>query len=297
MLNKLQVSLQSAFDSRAVLELAGITPDAVPTFSAALYGPTCAYARTLPTHYSAAAPLASGPGESRTEILLPDPCYWTPALPFLYDLDVRWRDPAGKEHQDRRTIGLRRLTARKASLYWEGQRIVLRGARLKALKSEILPEARAAEVALIVPNPSDEHCNRADLHGIPLVADLRESDEEFENLLRLANHPSVALLLIDGGQIYPCDLPRLPPGTLLAAAIYPDDDPAFTAQTPPDWCNVIGVELQPGTRPPSWIADCGKPAIAMAAAGTYADFHAARVACDHLQAALAPEFDLAGYFT
>jgi hypothetical protein len=36
--------------------------------------------------------------------------------------------------------------------------------------------------------------------------------------------------------------------------------------------------------------------IAIREGGTYADLQTARLACDHLQAALAPEFDLAGYF-
>jgi hypothetical protein len=60
--------------------------------------------------------------------------------------------------------------------------------------------------------------------------------------------------------------------------------------------DVVAVELAAEERPPSWMASLGKPVIAIRRGGAYANLHEARAACDRLQAELAPEFDLAGYF-
>ena len=60
--------------------------------------------------------------------------------------------------------------------------------------------------------------------------------------------------------------------------------------------DVIAVELAEGDRPPAWIAKVSKPVIAIRRGRVYADFFEARAACDRLQAELAPDFNLAGYF-
>ena len=59
---------------------------------------------------------------------------------------------------------------------------------------------------------------------------------------------------------------------------------------------VIVAMLADGERPPAWMAACGRPIVAIRRGAAYADFEKARADCDRLQAALAPEFDLAGYF-
>lgn len=299
MKQEFRISQGAATESRAVLEITAFDWELVPSFSASLHGPACAYARTLPARYHAAAPLgttAHHPAAARIELVVPEPCYWTPALPFLYQLECRWRDGSGRECEEVRAVGLRRFIARRDSLYWNGERIVLRGAHVAAITAEMALEARSAEVALLVPGPSEEQCNLADLHGLPVIADVRESDPDVADLLRLASHPSVTMALIDGNQIEPDDLHQLPAGALFAVATYPADDSTLSSQTMPEWSSVIAVELEPGMRPPTWVASHGKPVIAIRPQGAYADLQAARTACDHLQAALAPEFDLAGYF-
>ena len=58
----------------------------------------------------------------------------------------------------------------------------------------------------------------------------------------------------------------------------------------------IVAKLDDGERPPRWMATCGRPVVAIRRGAAYAGFEEARIACDRLQAELAPEFDLAGYF-
>jgi hypothetical protein len=279
MRDEVNILLRSASDSRAVVEVKGISPGEIAKLSVTLRGPTCAYARTLPADYTAVTHAEN----AGVEILLPDPCYWTPGLPFLYELQM------GGEQ---RPIGLRRLTARRESLYWEGERIVLRGCRIGDVNRAIVPEVRMAEVALLISTPSDEQCDTADLHGLPLVADLRGSDVAVGDFARLAGRPSVAIMLLKGSQRLPSEWRQRPPGSLLAAAISPDDDRSALAP----WCDVVVAEVGPGQRPAAWLVNCGKPVMAIRCGETYADLAQARAACDRLQAELAPEFDLAGYF-
>jgi len=290
MSDEITLSLRDAVDSQAIVEFRGVVLETAAELSATLYGPTCAYARTLPTQFELTPPGAG----ARCEMLVLDPCYWTPALPFLYELALRWRDSEGKQHEERRSIGLRRLSPRGSSLYWEGKRIVLRGAHADSLRPEMVSDARAAEVTLIVPNPSGAQCELADLHGIPIVADLRELGPVFDEALRLARHPAVVMILFDGGQADAFDAVRMPQGSMIAVAAYADD--SRTASQAPLGSQVVAVELAADSRPPSWLRGSGKPAIAIRRGQTYADLQAARAACDRLQAELAPEFDLAGYF-
>jgi hypothetical protein len=232
----------------------------------------------------------------RTEVVIPEPCYWSPALPFLYELRCEWSDGANDARELRLAIGLRRLEPRKKSLYWDGKRIVLRGLRVATVASSAVEEARAAEVALLVPHPTTQTCELADEHGLPLIADLRGGELEPQAVRSLALHPSVTMMLIDGHQIRPCKPGHLPRGTLIAAAMNPVRDGHVSAQQPPEWADVLAVEVEPGGRPPAWIDHARRPVIAIRGNGPYADFQIARAACDRLQAVLAPDFDLAGYF-
>jgi hypothetical protein len=60
-------------------------------------------------------------------------------------------------------------------------------------------------------------------------------------------------------------------------------------------CDAYAIELQSGERPPTWAATCDKPVIVIRN-DLEAEIRTARMSCDKLQAELAPEFDLAGYF-
>src|SRR5687767_11537466 len=93
------IRLLDATESRAVVEVAAIDAEPVESLRASILGPKCAYARTLPSEYSNI--------EGQSEIVVQEPCYWTPELPFLYELTVKWRDRAGAEQCSCRNIGLR----------------------------------------------------------------------------------------------------------------------------------------------------------------------------------------------
>jgi hypothetical protein len=274
------VRLQHASDSQAEVEVLGPGTTPVLGLSGEVYGPKCEFARTLPTKYPVTG----------SKILIPEPCYWTPQLPFLYELELRWQDAEGGDHSFKRLVGLRRLSPRRNSLYWDSRRVVLRGMRVPMVTADLIAAARAADVTLLTP-PTDEQCALADRFGTPLIADLRDADSTADHLARLVEHPSVAMVLVNDRQLFPSEIEQLPLGGIYAVAV---DAPCATPLAP--WSNVIVVELQPGDRPHAALAHCAKPVIAIRRGESYADFAAARAACDRLQTELSPEFNLAGYF-
>ncbi|MCG8450684.1 MAG: hypothetical protein MI725_14030 [Pirellulales bacterium] len=271
-------------------------PDAdVVRIAGRLRGPVCDFARTLSADYGIQQLPNREDQTSLAQILIPDPCYWTPQLPFQYDLQVEWQNESGAICEQTTNVGLRRWAAEGRHLRLERARIVLRGAGAESPTWELFEEARAAETALLVSSPSDSQCATASRLGVPLVVDLRRAGQQLvEELQRFAWRPAALVVLLENEQL-PSESVETPGARqfLLAQSI--------TTQTTEEaaqtvLCDLYAVQLGPGERPPAWLANCAKPAIAVRREAAYPELKSARAASDRLQAELAPEFDLAGYF-
>jgi hypothetical protein len=261
-------------------------------FVGKLEGPTCKFARTLSTSYTVSRPQGgSRSGSTLAEVYVADPCYWTPALPFLYHLIGNINHADGSTTSLDRMIGFRRLRPERASLRLEGERVVFRGAAEATFGIDGLDEARSAGAMLIVSDLNEDFCQAADRTGVGLIADLRNDAGSIgAKLRRLAWRPSVMVVILDveaasAGR----EAGLLVANTVRATA---EPSPADSRLAP----NLFVVELSPGERPPAWAALSRRPVIAVRRGAAYADLQGARAACDQLQADLAPEFNLAGYF-
>ncbi len=261
------------------------------SFRGNLTGPYCQYARTLPATFSVPACVCL-PGISHlTQQIITDPCFWTPQLPYLYHFEgeVKLADETVQSWSH--TIGFRRWEVAGRNLRSERRRIVLRGAVASAESALDLRAAHEAEVTLIVQEPSDSFLQQASECGVMVIADLRNVDTDLTpQLMKLAWQPSVVLVLVDSRSGF-----YIPHSTTLGHRV-----PAHAQRVPEsiahDWASVLLVELNTGEQPPRWLAKADKPVIAIRRGEDYAGFTTARQACDRLQAELAPEFDLAGYF-
>ncbi len=290
--DQIKVEVRDATDSSALVTLDCPDAESAVRFGSDLHGPRCAFARTLP---SVVAAQVSRDGRG-VEFLVTQPCYWTPSLPFLYDLRLRSQDAQETVRELDRSLGLRRLLAHGRDLRLNGERIVLRGACCEQLESSRLAEARAAETAILTRFPNDELYDAAATTGVFLVADVAEDSGDLLSTFReLSWQPAVALVLLNRDQIAE-DHARAGRrmNLLLAQRIRlgetaKESDVAAAA-------DVIAVELDDRDRRPAWMARATKPVIAIRRAEVYADLYEARAACDRLQAELAPEFNLAGYF-
>lgn len=100
-------------------------------------GPFCKYSRTLPCNF----PITNG------EAIVVDPCYWTPTLPFRYEVKVKVQTAEGtSEHEF--LWGIRRCLPQKNQLRLDGKGTVIRAiepadghidlAELRSLSSSLL---------------------------------------------------------------------------------------------------------------------------------------------------------------
>jgi hypothetical protein len=288
----ISIEVRDATDSSALVTIVGADGASAAALGSELHGPVCAFARTLP---SVVAAKVARDGYS-VEFLVTEPCYWTPQLPFLYNLRLRSQDDQGTIRELDRSIGLRRLIAHGRDLRLNGERIVLRGASCGQFEPSQLAEARAAETAILTRYPSDDLFDAAAYTGVFLVADATAGSGDLMSIFHdLSWQPAVAIVLLNRDQIVEDQTREGRRMSLLLAQRIRLEETAgesdIAAAT-----DVIAVELAEGDRPPAWMAKVSKPVIAIRRGRVYADLYEVRAACDRLQAELAPEFNLAGYF-
>lgn len=275
----LRLTFSGLTESAAELRIEPMN-DEVTAVAGTLYGPLCKYAKTLPSQFS-----LQDIGGAAT-VLVIDPCYWTPALPFLYQLLLEVRDRKDQVHRQEMHIGLRRWQMRGRDFWLEGRRTVLRGMRLAKPTNGDLQAAREVETALVVRDPSDAICAEASELGVALIADLRSGKSDVRRRAeQLTWFASVLVLLVDEEQ---------------AAQLH--DSPLPIAQRVTASCDVsavegdvLAVEISPTETPSTAVREFPGPVIALQT-DSAPQLATARAACDKLQARLAPEFDLAGYF-
>ncbi len=267
---QLEIFTHRATESEVLVELGDLSGVQVRSFQ--LRGPRCERARTLPATFQA---------DQNGTLLVTDPCYWTPQLPFLYDVELTLQQADEATTTWKHTVGLRRWEIDGRNLFRERRRIVLRAVVVDDFDAEDLPTAVEAEMALVVRDPSGAFLQRASELGVPVVADLRGLSPD---IVSYTWQPSVALVLLDNAA-------SKPHAIRTASVTHPACGFAEAA-----WADVIAAELNETELPPAWAATCEKPMIAIRRQGAYAELAQARRACDQLQADLAPQFDLAGYF-
>ena len=267
-----------AFDQQLELFYGGVTPNratvyarlrdvpATPgmTLSGFIRGPQCLYSTTLPATIRLAD---AGPGETLlARAMVPDPCYWSPDLPFLYDVHVELKRDGEVLASVDRVIGMRNFGARGQFLYMNGKRWTIRG----AVQTSELDMAAWHDEPLAMyctTPPSDAFCDEASRLGVLLVVQAPNGPNATAELQRLARHAAVALLVHSPGQVDPV-WQAAAPNIALASLLAADE-----------------VSNRPAL---------DQPIIAFRPAQA-ASLATLRAASDQLQADLAPSGDFAGY--
>ena len=253
----------------------------IAEISGTVRGPYSEFAKTLTADF-ALKPTATG----TVEALIVEPCYWTSHMPFWYDLRLKLRLSDGTQREEILRAGIRRLFCEGRNLRLESKRIVLRGLRHNSPTEDDLQLARKCETGLLLNNLTNEIGSAASRLGVPLVVDLSEHESlEKDAFNELDWSPAVMLTLIRRDQLTDSGPRQCFVGAYVDGEI----------QQPNIKCDAFAVRLADGERPPAWLATCNKPVIAIRKE-TGCEIGSARAACDRLQAELAPEFDLAGYF-
>jgi hypothetical protein len=251
-----------------------------------LVGPYCRHSQTLPARIRF---LDRGPGTTLlAEAIVPDPCFWTPELPFMYSAELHATQQDKTIAAIKRPFGIRRLGVQGTSLFLGARRFVLRGVRSDAPHLEDLPLAREAGSALFVADPSDQFLQEASEEGVWLAVELRSSQRSAE-LAHLGRWPGVAIVVLDGDVPAGKELRQGARNTLLAQRIA-----AGTSFARASWAHLLWWQIDATTIPAAATAH-NLPIIAYRRTANNATINEARRACDRLQADLAPLGDFAGY--
>jgi Glycosyl hydrolases family 2 len=111
-----------------------------------LMGPRCRYASTVEVAY----PVRQRPAATVKEgtlglrVLIPEPSYWDPESPFLYEGPLELWEVGQRVHEIKLRHGFRVLNLGPRGLYCNGRAVGLRGVRITAVSDEEALRLRAA---------------------------------------------------------------------------------------------------------------------------------------------------------
>jgi hypothetical protein len=273
----------------AALPRAGLPAKA--TLAGELTGPHCRYSQTLPARIRF---VDRGPGPTLlAEAIVPDPCFWTPELPFLYSAELRL---STGDSISPTMIGIRRLGVRGTSIYLDARRCVVRGVRLEAAGIEDIKAAREAASALYVDEPGEAVLEEASREGVLLVVRLHEllADERLvTEVARIGRWPAVVAVVLDESVLAGEELRRAAPNALFAQRFVPGTRSVVERRP---WADLLWWEIGHGElfQMPA-VED--EPTIVFRAMSEAEPIPIRRKNCDRLQADLAGIGDFAGYFT
>ena len=274
--------------ARVYARVSGQPPDCALTGQ--LVGPVCEYSHTL----SATIPFAARPGESSSliaEAIVPDPCFWSGEMPFLYQAQLELRRGPNVLASETRPLGIRPLGALRRRLVFEGRTWVPRAVQSHELPDAPLADWREADLAMCVARPTDELCSDASRLGVVLVVELQGDAASLADKLRwLAKWPAAAIAVLPTGQRLDRSIRRFAPNLLLAACT-PKGEPALV----PNWAHLIVCEDTSAEELAARTQSLSQPVLAMRSAGWCDNLADARRACDRLQRDLAGRGGFAGY--
>ncbi|MFN0020137.1 MAG: hypothetical protein ACKVP0_17900 [Pirellulaceae bacterium] len=250
-------------------------------------GPRCFYSTTLLSTY----PLSdAGPGPSLVaKALVPDPCYWSPETPNIYDVTVELRRGQDIIASEVRQIGFKPLGISGRFFTWEGKPWVMRG--IKQVNSTIETDIFAwrDQGAVLVGVPSSDELRLASEKGILVYCMLAaDADRLKSELRRVSYHPAVFAF----GTCYPdrgSGLKGVAPNVLLF--FYGIVDQEYPL---PHWASFGHIAAGEPQETAEVALQTAEPIV-------LSKFHAksslseARAAADKLQADLAPYGQFAGY--
>ncbi len=252
-------------------------------------GPECLYSRTLPS----TIPLRDlGPGPALlAEAIVPDPCFWSPEMPSLYEVFVELRRDGQVIETAVRPLSIRMFGCRGRNLFLNGRRWVCRGALLSEKLTGDLSEWRDTATAIIQPHPSDALCEASSRQGVFLVPFISGSPEAIvREVRRIARWPSVGLAMIDARSLDENEILRSALNVVLAQA--------FSAEQtvePEGWANALVGYVDEPQRFARQFAECRLPVLGIRQREETTTLADARRECDRLQRDLAPFGDFAGY--
>lgn len=252
-------------------------------------GPRCLHAQTLPV----TSPLLDlGPGPTLlARALVPDPSFWSPDLPAIYDVTVNLLRGGEIVATSRHEIGLRALGVRGKFLSLNGKRWILRGVSSESTTATLPRQWHESSAAYAASDSTAESLAEAAQFGALTVAELRAPPAEIAaGLKQLAAYPGVAIAVVRGE--LPADVAGQPiaPNLLLAQRLQDGDAPAAAG-----WADLLWVQTASREFAAQIQASTALPVVICRQLPAALPIEQARSACDALQRDFAPIGQFAGY--
>jgi len=252
-------------------------------------GPRCFLAETLPV----TSPLLDlGPGPTLlARATIPDPCFWSPDLPAIYDVTINLLRGMQIVATARRELGLRALGVRGRHLALESKRWVLRGVSSESTSATLPRQWHETSAALVAVNAEHEVLAEASQWGAICAAEVRGTPEQTSDRLRqLSQYPGVAIALVRGNLVADFQRPQFAPNLLLAQVISRGDE--LVARP---WANLLWAQTDDPLLVGRITTLAELPVVACRKLPDPQPLAAARAACDVLQRDLASIGQFAGY--
>lgn len=258
-------------------------------------GPKCRYSTTLPTRVKLTHRGVTNWGDLpavMAEADLPDPCHWSPELPFLYRVIGELRLGEQVIAEIDQTFGIRPISVVRNRIKFQGKTWVPRIVR-KWIVDPIASLEQWHESATVMSaiEPSDELCNEASAVGVFLFAGVRHGDgfDSPASLRRLSRYPAVAIALIESEAPLLAAIRESARNTLLSSwqVNVPDSQVVDATDV------FIGTTFNSGSEGNLWSSN--RPIFAFSELKKKRSLEDARSACDSLQSRLAGKLDPAGY--
>lgn len=289
LLDSLQIFFGDASQAEArvyaCLPSSGLPPGC--ELSGCVVGPTCEYAHTLP----ARVPFAARQGGQwlLAEAIVPDPCFWSDELPFLYQVKVELLQDGVVLDHAQSCLGIRPVGPRGKRLVQAGKNWVVRGVHRDAVDEVSLERWRDTSTAMIVAGPDDQLCEQASRLGAWLIAVLRgEETELIAELRRLGKWPAVVMAILDTDFAMGAEL-RQEARNLLLAQRY-----GLQKNLAP-WAQAVLMNANAAAALGTIMPGCSLPVIVERRLKQRRELAEARRECDRLQRDLAGTGEFAGY--
>lgn len=250
-------------------------------------GPVCEYSHTL----SATIRLVDRGATPAllAEAIVPDPCFWSPELPFLYRVHVGLGSGENSPPSVDRWVGIKPLGARDRRLVYAGSTLVLRGGRPANSESCDLAAWHAADAAVDLENPENRVLEEASRLGVWVVARITQADAAAQ-LKRIARWPAVMLCVLPADAQLDAEALYDAAGVILAQEFLPD-----LPFAPASWCRAVICRGDDAEQIAAWSKNVEMPVIACLRQPAGGEPGTVRAACDNLQRALAGRGEFAGY--
>ncbi len=277
--------------TRAVVyaRLTGVAYRAGWGLSGLIRGPRSVRHQTLPTTLSFTD---LGPGPTHlARAVVPDPSYWSPESPNIYDVTIELRRDGEPSLVEKRVLGFKPIRPGTRHLLREGKPWIPRGVRVVDQCPLDLAGAREQRLVLVLSETNEEPLYEASRQGANVALEVAGSSEDIVKQLRWSSRsPAVGFAVVRGQSAAAGQFREAAPNIILAQCIE-----GARAEV---WGDIVWVPYGGTNIDAAWLRTLDKPIFWSAPIGSCDPLEEARRNCDQLQALLVREGygQFAGYF-